>query len=143
MKTIKQHPLPILVLLFLLVLISSCKFTKTNNKILEFNVGIEVIDSSLKTLIQFENTNIEGKQLSVNSVITNIVNIKITNGVNLPTNDEDLRALAMKIAKQIKQYVKNESDFEKYNVIFAKVTGNSAVKTSTFTSFEFKKEILN
>jgi hypothetical protein len=130
-----------IILFVVILMLSSCKITTTTTKekAPEFYVGLTAIESSLKTLINFQSANIVGFEKKTNDVITTGIQIKIINGVNLPTEENEIKNLAKKIAIQIKYAVKNQNEFKSYEVSFVKRIG----MVSTWKSWIFNSSELN
>ena len=116
--------------------------TTTKEKTPEFNVGLSSIDSSLKTLVHYQHTNISGVEKTTNNKITTEIQIKIINGINLPTEKTDLESLAKRIASQIKQEVKNQNDFKNYRVFFVEQSKGAIGAVNKWKSWVFKSEEL-
>ena len=117
--------LTIIILFIAILMDSGCTITTTTTKEKspEFEVGIAEIESSLKTLIDFQSTNIAGFEKRTNNVITTGIQIKIINGINLPTEENEIKNLAKKIAIQVKKAVKNQNEFMSYEVSFVERVG--------------------
>ena len=93
--------------LFILI-IEGCTKTTTREKNPEVKVDLQILDENLKKLIDFQHANISGVEKITNAKTTTELQLRITNGINLPTGSSELEKLANTIAAQLRQELKNE-----------------------------------
>ena len=140
MKSIKSYFIRIVNFFVIILIVLSCTITTSKPKIIDFNFGLSTVDSSLKTLINYQSATINGFEKNTNGVITNEIEIKIINGLNL--QKEDLKNLAKKVGSLVKNEVKNKNEFINYRVFFIKSSNGSVVKVNKWESWVFKSEEL-
>jgi len=127
--------------LFILI-IEGCTKTTTREKNPEFKVDLQILDENLKKLIDFQHANISGVEKITNAKTTTELQLRITNGINLPTGSSELEKLANTIAAQLRQELKNENDFMKIRIFFEDESKGNLVNVKKYKSFVFNTEDL-
>lgn len=130
-------------LLLFLILITSCTETTTKTRNPVF-ISIDKIQSQLVSLVKADNINLNGKEITVydtHKKTTSELEISITNGQNIPTGEEERKALGKTVAAAVKSNLKDSNEFEKYTVLFiTKVESGGVTKHhwvgNVFTSKE-------
>lgn len=116
--------------------ICSCSYTKTYTP--EFSGKQSAVLDSINSKYSFEDVAVIGKKTSGTSGDHTILTIRFVNGKNLPTNDDEMVALAKQLAKLVKSTLKNPKEIESYNVFFDTKTVDGNTTTTKYTGHEFK-----
>jgi len=116
MKPIKPILLTFIAIIAFLYL-CGCTFTQTYTVQLS-NKPHPALDS-LNKKYGFEQVELTGKKTSEegDSTYTELT-IKCINGKNIPSDDDEMKALAKQIASQVKHALNNPNEFENYRVLF-------------------------
>jgi uncharacterized alkaline shock family protein YloU len=72
----------------------------------------------LTSIVKAENIHFTGKEITKNNKVTSELEVSITNGQNIPANDDDRKALGKSIAKTIKSNLEDSNEFDIYKVLF-------------------------
>jgi hypothetical protein len=99
------------------VILLSCTMTNTKTKDPVF-ADMSKVQYELTNLIKAENINLSGKEITTNKKTTSELEVSITNGIRIPTNDTARKALGKSIARSIKRNLKNPNEYDKYTVLF-------------------------
>jgi hypothetical protein len=123
-----------------LALLAGCTFTRTKTKDPVFNDKAKM-EQELTRIVSAEHINLDGKEISTNGKTQSELEISITNGTNIPSNDDERKALGKLIGTTIKKNLKDLSEFDVYKVLFVtEVQTGASTKESwvgnTFTSSE-------
>ena len=100
-----------------LFILAACKFTTTKIKDPVFFDEAK-LESELSGVINSENVNLNGAEMTTNGKTTSELEIDIINGKNIPTNDDERKMLGKTIAKSIKGNLKDPNEFDSYRVLF-------------------------
>jgi hypothetical protein len=117
-------------------MVTSCSITTTKIKDPVFNDN-DKIEKELKSLVNPEHINLNGKEITTNKKTTSELEISIINGSNIPTTDEERTALEKSIAKCIKRNLKYPNEFDTYRVLFVSSVESGGVTTRTSTGDVF------
>jgi len=98
-------------------LLSSCTLTTTKTKNPGFTDQAKV-ENELMSLVTSENINLNGQEITKNRKTTSELEIYITNGRNIPTNEDERRWLGKSIATCVKRNLKDANQFDTYKVLF-------------------------
>lgn len=120
----------------------SCTTTTTRTKEPVFNKSTDSIENELNALVACKGINLNGKETTDNGNVTSELEIQITNGQNIPTDDTQMIDLGKKIAIVIKKGLKNSSEFQTFRVLFITETDNSGITTKNWIGKTFKIEEL-
>jgi hypothetical protein len=142
MAKLKTDSKKIIILLMLCSFIASCTFTTTKEKDPEFKVDLNAVENNLKTLVTCEHINLSGTEKKTNNQISSEFEIRIINGVNLPTDDTQLKVLGKAIASQLKGELKNENPFNTYKMLFVIQQTTAGATSSNYTGWVLKSEEL-
>ena len=142
MKTTNFFPIKLISCCILLAFIVGCTFTSTNTKNPVFNKNVATLESGLKDIIICDNFDVNGIETKTNDEISSSLEIKVVNGLNIPSNDEGRKILARSIGFYIKSSLKDKDGYDTYKVIFITKKGNDLVQTNILVDQEFKSEEL-
>jgi hypothetical protein len=110
------------------VILLSCTMsnTKTKDPVIS---DMSTVQNELTNLVKAENINLNGKEITTNNKTTSELEVSITNGVSIPTNDTERKALGKAIATSIKRNLKDPNEYDKYTVLFVtKVESDAGTK---------------
>jgi starvation-inducible outer membrane lipoprotein len=130
-------------LLFICIafLLTSCTVTTTKTKEPVFN-DIGKVENELVTLVKADNINLNGKEITVNKNTTTELEVAITNGANIPNDDNERKTLGKSIATRIKTNLKDPNEYDKYTVLFVtKVESGAVTKTNSVGDIFSSKEL--
>jgi len=130
------------VIVFISIIFIKCTTTVSKTKDPTFNVEVKTIQSDLKKIVTCENINLSGKEITSDGKVNSELEISITNGKNIPTDDLELKALGKQIASDIKKSLKDSNEYNKYTVLFVTVTTDSGVTKRHWKGNDFKSEEL-
>ena len=111
-------------ILCLSILLTSCAVTTTKQKDPIFE-NIQKVDMELTSLVKAEHINLAGTETTKNKKITTELQVEITNGQNIPENEEERKALGKSIAATVKKNLKDPNQFDSYTVLFITKVENS------------------
>jgi hypothetical protein len=131
-----------IIFFFLLQFLTSCTTTTTRTKEPVFNTSTISLENELNALVSCKGINLNGKETTENGNVTSELEIHITNGQNIPTDDAQMIDLGKKIAIVIKKGLKDSSEFQTFRVLFITETDNSGISTQTWKGKTFKIEEL-
>jgi cell division protein ZapA (FtsZ GTPase activity inhibitor) len=132
----------ITILIILSPYLGSCTYTTKKVKNPEFKIALAEVASNLKTLVSFEHVNINGTEISTNGKISSKLAVQILNGVNIPTDNVELKAFLRPIAHQFKQELKNQNDFNTFEIVFVTKSVDGAMARTDSRGAIFKAEEL-
>jgi hypothetical protein len=115
-------------LLFICItaLLASCTITTTKAKGPVFS-DMGKVQNELANLVKAENINLNGKEITTNKKTTSELEVAVTNGTNIPINEDERKALGKSIATSIKRNLKDPNEFDKYTVLFVTKIENGNV----------------
>jgi hypothetical protein len=118
----------LLLFVYIITLLSSCTITTTKTKDPVFT-DMSKVQNELVGLVKAENINLNGKEITTNKKTTSELEVAITNGTNIPTGDDERKALGKSIATYIKRNLKDPNEYDKYTVLFVtKIESSVATK---------------
>jgi hypothetical protein len=103
----------------------------------KFQKDSKEVVNELKSLKDFEDVGIKWSAISFNNKTTNILIVQLLNGKNLGDNKTELRNLGKEAIKIVTNSIENESDYEKFQVVFAQKANTGPVTTSFTKQFEY------
>jgi hypothetical protein len=104
----------------------SCTLTTTKTKAPVF-ADVGRVKKELTSLVRAENINLAGKEITAYSKTTSELEVDITNGKDIPTADNERKALGKSIAVSVKNNLKDPNAYDKYTVLFITKETNGAV----------------
>jgi hypothetical protein len=137
----KEIAYPI-VFLSLAILLASCKFTRTKNKIPAFK-NMNELKIELSKVISAENVNVNGKEVTTNGKTAFELEISITNAQRVPEADELKRVLGKWVAKVVKSHLKDTSEYGVYKVLFIDKQANNEATKQNLASYNYVYEELD
>lgn len=99
---------------------------------------MQELQGELNSVVQFQNINISGKEITKNKKTTSEVEVAVINGVNIPTDDDQRNELAKSLAQSVKRNLKDANAFDTYQIIFVAEEKNGAVTNRKWTKMGFK-----
>lgn len=137
----KMEKILILVLL-ITPFISGCNATTTRTKNPVFSTTTVSLQMNLNKLVSFESVNLDGKEITANGKANSELEIDITNGHNIPTDENKMTALAKEIAVTIKDALQDKNQYQSYKVLFIIKKENGGVTNRTWRGKIFNLEEL-
>ena len=123
---------------YLLIMVAACTFTTNFPLTPDFRVGIDTVASYLDNLSPAQHFNFDGVKKTVNGTATRTLEITVTNGKNVPTEDRALSALAKTMAVYVKSQLKDSTEYDIYDVRFDSQKKSDGVTSNSFNTIEFK-----
>ena len=124
------------------LLIIGCTTTTTKTKNPVFSKSTDSLQVDLNKLVSCEGVNLDGKEITTNGKINTELEIDITNGQNVPTDENQMNALAKQIAVEIKEALQDKTEYQTYKVLFITKTESAGVTSRTWKGKIFKSEEL-
>ncbi len=122
--------------------IVGCTFTTTTIKEPVFNKSTDSIQLDISKIVSCQEINVSGKEISKNNKKNSELEIDITNGQNIPTDQNEMIVLAKQLAIVIKKSLQNDNEYQTYKVLFVSKTEKSGVTEKSFKGKIFKSEEL-
>src|SRR5437588_9650486 len=113
------------------LLIVSCTTTTTKTKNPVFSKPTNSLQVDLNKLVSCEGVNLDGKEINTNGKINSELEIDITNGQNIPTDENQMNALGKQIAMKIKEALQDKAEYQTYKVLFITKTESAGVTNRT------------
>lgn len=124
------------------LLIISCTTTITKTKSPAFNKSMDSLQSDLNKLVPCQGINIDGKEIIINGKPAAELEIDITNGQNIPADENQMNNLGKQIASKIKEALQDKEEYQTYKVLFITKTEKGGVTSRTWKGKVFKSEEL-
>jgi hypothetical protein len=124
------------------LLIIGCTTTTTKTKNPTFSKSTDSLQVDLNKLVSCEGINLDGKEITNNGKITTELEIDITNGQNIPADENQMNALGKQIASEIKEALQDKAVYQTYKVLFITKTESAGVTSRTWKGKIFKSEEL-
>lgn len=123
------------------IFLFSCTITTTKSKdpIID---NADQLKSELNHLLGTANVNLTGKEVTANDKSIAELEVRITDGGNIPVDEDLRRTLFRMIAKLIKSHLKDSSEFNSYTVSFLKKTESDIVTKRIWFGDKFSSEEL-
>ncbi|MEO8711102.1 MAG: hypothetical protein ABI405_03210 [Parafilimonas sp.] len=130
-----------LVLLVTLIIVS-CTMTATKTKNPLFSKSTDSLQVDLNKIVSCEGINLDGKEITSNEKVSSELEIDITNGQNIPTDENQMNDLGKQIAVIVKQALQDKSEYNSYKVLFVTKKEVAGVAHRTWKGKIFKSEEL-
>jgi len=131
-----------LVTLVVSVFIIGCTTTTTKTKNPTFSKSTDSLQVDLNKLVSCQGINLDGKEITTNGKATTELEIDITNGQNIPADENQMTSLGKQIASEIKEALQDKAQYQTYKVLFITRTENAGVTSRTWKGKVFKSEEL-
>lgn len=132
----------VLSLVTAITLIVSCTTTTTKTKNPVFSKPTNSLQVDLNKLVSCEGINLDGKEINTDGKINTELEIDITNGQNIPTDENQMNDLGKHIAVEIKEALQDKAEYQTYKVLFITKTESAGVTSRTWKGKIFKAEEL-
>jgi len=132
----------VLSLVTAITLIVSCTTTTTKTKNPVFSKPTNSLQVDLNKLVSCEGINLDGKEINTDGKINTELEIDITNGQNIPTDENQMNDLGKRIAVEIKEALQDKAEYQTYKVLFITKTESAGVTSRTWKGKIFKAEEL-
>ncbi|MGZ3838999.1 MAG: hypothetical protein ACXVBI_10545 [Flavisolibacter sp.] len=104
----------------------SCTLSMTKRKDPVFtNTG--KVQKELTSMVRAEHFNLAGKEITSTGKTTAEIEVAIINAINVPTSDNERKALEKSIAASVKSNLKDPNSYDKYTVLFVTKETSGAV----------------
>ena len=130
-----------LVLLVSLIIVS-CTMTSSKTKNPLFTQSTDNLQMDLNKIVSCEGINLDGKEISTNGKVSSELEIDVTNGQNIPTDENQMNDLGKQIALVVKQALQDKSEYNTYKVLFVTKREDAGVTQRTRKGKIFKSEEL-
>jgi len=137
----KMTKLVSLVLLMTLIIVS-CTLTTTKTKAPLFSKSTDSLQADLNKIVSCEGINIDGEEITTNGKVSSELEIDITNGHNIPADENQMDDLGKQIAVIVKQSLKDKGEYNTYKVLFVIKKEDGSVTETTSKGKIFKSEEL-
>jgi len=124
------------------MLFVGCHFTVTNIKTPVFSENADTIRTTLNKMVSCENINLNGKVTSTDGKINSTLEINITNGKNIPSDQDQMITLGKSIGTEVKKALKDKNEYDTYQVLFITEQVSGGTTQKTWTGKIFKSEEL-
>jgi hypothetical protein len=124
------------------ILIVGCTFTTTTIKNPTFSASTDSIQADLNKLVTCENINLEGKEFTSNGKKSSELEIDITNGKDIPADENQMIELGKKIANVVKGALQDKNEFDSYKVLFVSKKESRGVTQRNWKGKSFKSQEL-
>lgn len=124
------------------LLIVSCTTTTTKTKNPVFSKPPNSLQADLNKLVSCEGINLDGKEINTDGKINTELEIDITNGQNIPSDENQMNDLGRRIAVEIKEALQDKAEYQTYKVLFITKTESAGVTSRTWKGKFFKSEEL-
>lgn len=128
--------------LLLSLALAGCNFTTTKVKNPDFKIDMEEVETNLKKSVTCEHIIITGAEINTNGKNTSKLIVQVINYSNIPSDEIQIKELGKSIALQLKQELKNQNDFNVYEVFFVTKETNGALTKTNSKGTSFKSEDL-
>lgn len=108
----------------------------------KFQKDSEVVIDELKSLNDFEDAGIKWSARSFDNKTTNILIVQLLNGKDLTDNEIELRNLGKAALTIVNNSIENESDYDKFEVVFVQKSSTGPVTTAFTKPFEYSLDEL-
>jgi len=124
------------------IFLTGCTFTTTTTKQPVFNEDTNTIQAELNKIVSCENINLNGKEMSTNGKKHSELEIDIINAQNVPSDEDRMTALEKSIGVEIKKSLKDQNEYDTYQVLFITEHASGAVTLKSSKGRTFKSEEL-
>jgi len=124
------------------LIVVGCTTTTTKTKNSVFSKSTDSLQVDLNKLVSCQGINLDGKEITTNGKITTELEIDITNGQNIPADENQMNALGKQIATGIKEALQDKTEYQTYKVLFIAKTESAGVTSRTWKGKIFKSEEL-
>jgi hypothetical protein len=94
--------------------------------------------NELNSIVKAENINVQGKEITKNIMTSTELEVSITNGLNIPTGQDQQKVLEKSIAQCIKKNLKDPNEFDSYKILFIEKIGKDGTTKKSWTGNTFK-----
>lgn len=131
----------IIPLLCFSIFLFGCSITTTKSKDPVIQ-NTDQLKNELNHVLGTANVNLAGKEVIANNKKTSELEVRITDGGNIPVDEDLRRTLFRMIAKLIKSHLKDSSEFNSYVVSFLKKIESGTVTKRIWVGDKFSFEEL-
>lgn len=123
-----------------LLVLHSCSLAEV--KPAKFQKDSKDVINELKSLKDFEDAGIKWSARSFDNKTTNVLTIQLLNGKDLSDNEAELRDLGKEAMQIVNSSIKNEKDYDRFQVVFVQKASTGLVTTSFTRPFEYSLDDL-
>lgn len=124
------------------MLLASCTTTTTKTKNPTFNKSTDSLQMELNKLVSCQGIDLDGKEITTNGKVSSELEIDITNGQNIPSDENQMNNLGKQIAVVIKGALQDKNEYDTYKVLFITKKENGSVTQRTWEGKIFKSQEL-
>lgn len=128
--------------LLMMLMIVGCTMTTTNTKNPIFSKSTDSLQSELNKIVSCEGINLDGKEITTNGKVSSEIEIDITNGQNVPTDENQMNELGKQIAVIVKDALQDKNEYNTYKVLFITKKEDAGVTQRNWKGKIFKSEQL-
>lgn len=100
------------------------------------------VSAELRTLVQAENYQITGQEVTTNGQKVDEISINIINGKRVPLESSERELLGKAIATIVKSNLKNPNAYDKYKVSFVDMEQTGGLTSKNSTAYTFPSSML-
>jgi hypothetical protein len=126
----------------LLAFLFSCTFTTTKHKDPTFTTSLDSITNDITSLVVCENISLDGTEVITNGHSSGNLSIQLINSRNLPTDSSEITSIEKRIAKEIKDNLKDKNEYDTYSVYFISKETKGVVMKTNSTGYIFESKDL-
>ncbi|MGC4037281.1 MAG: hypothetical protein QM764_15080 [Chitinophagaceae bacterium] len=123
-------------------LFASCTMTTTKSKTPTFNKPTDSLQIELNKVVSCEGINLDGKEITRNGKTNSELEIDVTNGQNIPSDENQMSNLGRQVAIIIKASLQDKSEYDSYKVLFITKKESGGVTQRTWKGKIFKAQEL-
>ena|SRR5450432_2147645 len=124
------------ILIFIVILSMTatfCTYNKITSKDPDFKIESKLIQPNLEKIISFEHVTLTGTETNSNGKISSKLVIQTINGINIPSDDSEMKQLGKSIATQFKQELKDPNEYNSYHILFIRKVTTGVVSSDKST----------
>jgi hypothetical protein len=119
-----------------ILLLAACSLTTTNSKEVELK-DEALVQTELNGIVGGAKINVNGKESITGKDTTSVLEVKITNGQNIPSDKDEMKVIGKSIAGCIKKHLKDNTGFDSYSVRFISRDESIVGSKESYTEFAF------
>ena len=124
--------------LFLVFVLAACTTTTRKMKSPVFAVPLDSVAQGVYKQVVSQHVNVDGWEQTTNGKVSDLLEIQIFNGRQLPVADTQLKTLGQSIAVGVRSALKDTGEYDPYRVLFIKVDSGSVVTKKSWRAFIYK-----
>jgi hypothetical protein len=124
--------------LFLFFVFFACTTTIRKVKDPVFAVPLDSVAQGLYRHVVSQHVNFNGLEVTTNGKVSDLLEIQIFNGRQLPEADSQLETLGRVISVGVRAALRDTGEYDTYRVVFVKVDSGRVVTKKSWRAFIYK-----